>query len=62
MTNSHQSCSAGSGDENYEAVARAAGWIAEIEYNDEDDGVRHPETGNWAEDWKGACRQIGAPK
>lgn len=41
----------------YEAQARAAGWIAEKEYNGEDDGVRHPETGDWAETWQNACEQ-----
>jgi len=41
-----------------EARARAAGWIAESEYNGEDDGVRHPETGNWTEHWQGACAQL----
>lgn len=44
----------------FEKRARAAGWIAEVEYNGEDDGVRHPETGNWAEDWQGACAQVDA--
>lgn len=41
-----------------EKKARAAGWIAEVEYNGEDDGVRHPTSGNWSEDWEGACRQM----
>lgn len=43
-----------------EIRARANGWIPEIEYNGEDDGVRHPVSGNWSEDWKGACRQLDA--
>lgn len=45
-----------------EIRARANGWILEIEYNEEDDGVRHPASGNWAEHWKGACAQIDAAK
>lgn len=39
----------------YEAIARAAGWIPEKEFNGEDDGVRSPCGNNWAEDWRGAC-------
>lgn len=41
-----------------ESKARASGWIAEAEYNGEVDGVRHPASGNWAEDWAGACAQM----
>lgn len=43
-----------------ETRARTCGWITEREYNGEDDGVRHPLTGNWVEDWAGACAQIDA--
>lgn len=42
----------------YEGRARAAGWIAEAEYNGESDGVRNPKTGDWAETWHNACEQI----
>jgi len=42
----------------YEQIARLAGWISEKEFNGEDDGVRSPNTGDWAEHWKGACEQI----
>lgn len=42
----------------YEAVARSAGWIAEKEYNGEDDGVRNPFNGDWAETWRAAVEQI----
>lgn len=45
-----------------EKTARENGWVAEIEYNEEDDGVRHPATGNWAENWEGACAQIECSK
>lgn len=38
--------------------ARKAGWITEREYNGEDDGVRNPITGDWAENWEDACLQI----
>lgn len=41
-----------------EKTARENGWISEFEFNCEHDGVRHPDTGNWAEDWEGACAQI----
>lgn len=40
-----------------ETIARNAGWIPEIEYNGEDDGVRHPLRGDWAENWQGAVAQ-----
>jgi hypothetical protein len=43
----------------YEEAAREAGWVAEKEYNGEDDGVRSANGENWAEDWKGACEQDG---
>jgi hypothetical protein len=43
----------------YESTARAQGWIAEAEYNGENDGVRHPTTGDWAECWQDACAQSG---
>ena len=43
----------------YEKLARQAGWIAEKEYNGEDDGVRSENGENWAENWEGACRQDG---
>lgn len=43
----------------YEALARKAGWIAESEYNGENDGVRSANGENWAEHWRGACEQDG---
>jgi len=45
--------------EDAEREARKRGWISEKEYNGEDDGVRHPDRGDWAEHWDGACRQEG---
>lgn len=42
----------------YEEIARKAGWVGEVEYNGENDGVRHPITGDWAETWEDACHRI----
>lgn len=50
---------AGKAQYDYEKIARAAGWMPEIEFNGEDDGVRSANGENWAEHWQGACEGAG---
>ncbi len=46
-------------DDMCEQFARKNGWVADAECNPHQfDGVRQPQLGKWACDWKGACEQI----